>query len=67
MKHLTKKRKTEIANEVLATAVEFDGQHLCHLKPVVRQLLIEAIEKALAEAQDSANSAPAAYAGEETP
>lgn len=52
MKPLTKKRKTEIANEVLAEIDVFDSTPFRHLKGTVRKMLLEVIDKTLAEVTD---------------
>lgn len=53
MKTLTNKRKTEIAKEVLATSNAggaFESAQFKHLRSDVIQMMLEAMDKALAEA-----------------
>jgi hypothetical protein len=50
MKRLTKKRKTEIANAIIANSNFADA--LMKYRPAVRKMLLAAIDKALAEAAD---------------
>lgn len=51
MKSLTKKRKLEIANAIIANS-EFSYPSHKHNVRVVREMLLEAMDKALAEAAD---------------
>jgi hypothetical protein len=52
MKSLTKKHKTEIANAIIANSNFADA--LVKYRPIVRKMLLECIDKALAEVTDSA-------------
>jgi hypothetical protein len=55
MKNLSKKRKTEIANEIIKEQALFDSTPHRHLRNTVRAMLVEAIDKALAEVGDDAS------------
>jgi hypothetical protein len=49
---LTQKRKTEIAHEIMDNSeFQFENHRLRHLRKVVREMLIEAMDKALTEAE----------------
>jgi hypothetical protein len=54
MKNLSKKRKTEIANEIIKEQALFDSTPHRHLKNTVRAMLVAAIDTAMAEVGDDA-------------
>jgi hypothetical protein len=55
MKNLSKKRKTEIANEIIKEHALFESTPFRHLRSTVRAMLVAAIDKALAEVVDDAS------------